>query len=80
MSKTPPSQLSVHTAPRPGPAHLCWADPHAQAHTGAPPYPTHLSTYLPKEKAGGPWAGQGLPLLPTPRRRGKPWAPSRPRN
>lgn len=69
----------VHTAPKLGPALLCWAHPHAHAHTGAPPNP-HTPVYLPKEKARGPWAGQGLPLLRTPRRRGKPWAPSRPHN
>lgn len=45
-SKTPTSQLRVHTAPKPGPARYCRAHPHAHAHTGAPPYPTRLSTYL----------------------------------
>ncbi|EAW82126.1 hCG2042233, partial [Homo sapiens] len=38
--------------------------------------PPHTPVYLPKEKAGGLWARQGLLLPPTPRRRGKPWAPS----
>ena len=79
MSKTPTSQLGVHTAPKPGPAPLALGTP-ACTRTHRHPTLPHMPIYLPKEKAGGLWAGQGLPLLPTPRRRGKPWAPSRPHN
>lgn len=61
-SPTPTSQVDAHTAPKPGPARLCRAHPHAHAHTGTPPPPTPV--YLPREKAGGQWAGQGLLLLP----------------
>lgn len=87
------SEGPAEQGPRPNP-HIPALYPHSSQAGACPPVPgtpactrTHrcptlppMPVYLPKEKAGGPWAGQGLPLLPTPRRRGKPWAPSRPHN
>lgn len=52
MSKPFISQLGIHTAPKPRPARLCRAHPHAHAHTGIPPYPTRLSTYLRRRLEG----------------------------